>query len=29
MMMTLEVCNESVMKDGLDFDVVTTKIGVF
>lgn len=29
MMMNLEVCNESVMKEGLDFDVVTTKIGVF
>jgi hypothetical protein len=27
MMMNLEVRDESVMKEGLDFDVVTTMIG--
>jgi hypothetical protein len=29
MMMNFEVRDESVMKEGLDFDVVTTMIGVF
>lgn len=29
MMMNLWVCDESVMKDGLDVDVVTPMIGVF